>query len=154
MVELTAEAPKKPKRPFLAGLLWWRTDTAEIDKQIAQYDSLKLWQSARGLSMLLCLFSVVVTLLLGSYLAMSPVEMFAEALIWTTLAIFMYRGHRWAFIAGMVLWTFEKGAMLLDSQAHSAPVLQVVWWAIYLNAFLLAFRVEKRKALLVTVPLR
>jgi hypothetical protein len=135
---------KKSKKSPGAFLLWWRTDPVEVQRQIAGYDSLRVWQSARGTSALLCLLTVVVTMLLGGFMHLSSGEIATEAVVWTIVAILMYRGYRWAFLAGMLLWTFEKGGLLFSSGA--APVVQIIWWTIYMSAFFLAFKVETDRA--------
>jgi hypothetical protein len=139
-------ADPKVKRSALSFLLWWNTDPAEVVKQVAQYDTLRAWQSARGTSMLLCFFSAVVTMLLGNFMHLSEGTIETEVAIWTIIGIFMYRGHRWAFILGMVLWTFEKGTLLFSGMSSGAgPIMQIFWWCIYMNAFLLGLRVENRR---------
>jgi hypothetical protein len=143
----TTDAPKSKKSAF-SFLAWWVTDPAEIDKQVAGYTSLKPWQSARGTASLLCVFTVVVTTLLGSFLQMSTGEIATEATIWLAVALFMYRGHRWAFVMGMILWTIEKAMLLFGSTSARAPIVQIIWWTIYLNAFFLAFKVESRRTAL------
>jgi hypothetical protein len=135
---------KKSKKSAFSFLLWWRTDPAEVEKQVAGYNTLKVWQSARGISALLCAFSAVVTMLLGNLIHLSTGEVYFEVAIWSTVGILMYFGLRWAFILGMVLWTLEKATMLFSGGA--APIVQIIWWAIYLNAFFLAFRVESQRA--------
>jgi hypothetical protein len=135
---------KKSKKSAFSFLLWWRTDPAEVEKQVAGYTTLRVWQSARGISALLCVFSAAVTMLLGNFIHLSTGEIYAEVAIWSTVGILMYFGLRWAFILGMILWTIEKATMLFSGGA--APIVQIIWWAIYLNAFFLAFKVESRRA--------
>ena len=96
--------------------------------------------------MLLCFFTVVVTALLGNRMHLSEGTIETEAVIWSTLGIFMYRGHRWAFILGMVFWTFEKATLMFAGMSSgAAPIMQIFWWCLYMNAFLLGFRVENRR---------
>ena len=141
-------AAKPAKKSALSYLTWWRTDPAEISKQVAEYSTLKVWQSARGISMLFCALSVAATVLLGRFMSVSGSTIIIEAVIWGILGALMFRGTRWAFIVGMVLWTFEKGFLLFGGvSSGGAPVLQVIWWAIYMNAFMLGFRVEKARRL-------
>jgi hypothetical protein len=135
---------KRPKKSFGAFFLWWRTNPEEVRRQVAGYDTLRVWQSARGTSALLCLLTVVVTMLLGGYMHLSSGEITTEAVIWIAVAILMYRGYRWAFLVGMLLWTFEKGELLFS--ARGAPIVQVIWWTIYMSAFFLAFKVENERA--------
>ena len=136
------------KRSLTSHLMWWQTDEHELEKQVAQYDTLTITQSARGTSMLCCVFSVAVTTLFGSYLGLTSGTIIGEAAMWSTVAFFMWRGHQWAFIAGMVLWTLEKGLSLTSTTTGGAPIVQFFWWAAYMSAFMLAFRVERRKAAL------
>src|SRR5262249_24077880 len=71
-----------------------------------------------------------------------------EAAIWGTLGFLMYRGIRWAMIIGMLLWTYEKGALLVQQVSRGnggAPIVQIIWWGIYLSAFYLAYRVENTR---------
>lgn len=142
------DATKKDGRSFLSFLAWWKTDPAEIEKQVVSYDTMKVWQSARGISMLLSAFSVAMTVLLGGYMGLSGGTIITEALIWGILGFAMFRGQQWAFVAGMILWTFEKGALLFAGTAIGrTPIVQIIWWVVYMSAFMLGFRVEKaRKA--------
>ncbi len=142
-------AESKPRKSALGIFAWWKVSPAEVDRQIAGYKTLRFWQSARGSSALLCLLTFVVTVLIGMLRNVSIVDHFTDAMIWLVMALFMFLGQRWAFVVGMILWTIEK-AMLLTSQmgGAAAPVVQIIWWCIYMQAFFLAYRVEtQRKAL-------
>lgn len=146
MSENDSSSAAKPKRSFLSGLAWWREDPVEIQRQVTEYKSLKLWQSARGISLLFCAFSVVVTVLLRNAIGLSVGTVIFEVVIWGSLGLLMLRGQKWAFMAGVVLWTLEKGVALVDGfSSGGAPIVQVIWWAAYLNAFMLGFRVEKAR---------
>src|SRR3954469_15907168 len=110
----SAEPPKKAKSSFLSFLAWWQVDPQEVQKQVDQYDTLSVWQSARRLSGLLCALSVCLTLFFGGALGLSQSTILSEVVIWGVLGLFMYRGSRWAFVLGMLLWTFKKGALIVD----------------------------------------
>ena len=146
---MNTDASKAEKKSFF--LLWWKTDPEEIEKQVSQYGTLKIYQSARGLSLLLCLVSVAATILLSGSMTLSSGTVITEAVVWSSLGFFMYRGHRWAFVTGMVIWTLEKAFMLFSSGSASAPFVQVIWWAIYMNAFFLGFKVERRRRTVIAV---
>jgi hypothetical protein len=62
-----------------------------------------------------------------------------------TAALAMLRGKQWAFAAGLVLWTLEKAFAIVNSPSSSAPVAQIMWWAIYMHSFLLAYKVESAR---------
>lgn len=143
-MDTTASKPAK-RSPF-SFLTWWKVSDEELVRQTSQYRALKITQSARGQSLLLCLLSVAITVLLGRFIGVSPENMIAEAALWSFMGLMMYRGYRWAFIVAMVLWTLEKGAMIVGSAAASrVPFTQVIWWAIYMNVFYLGFKVESRR---------
>jgi hypothetical protein len=147
MTSASSPKPAAPKRSALAFITWWNPDPAEVEKQLAGYDTLRVWQSARGMSMLLCAFSVTVTVLLGRFLHLSSGTIATEVILWSTLGLFMYRGHRWAFIAGMVMWTIEKIALVIEQAGSGrAPITQIIFWFVYMAAFYLAFTVERTRA--------
>jgi hypothetical protein len=148
----TQQEPQK-KKSFLGFLAWWKTDPVEIERQVALYSTLKIHHSARGISLLLCGFSVAVTLLLGKLIGLSAFETGVEVVTWGSLGAAMYRGHRWAFVTAIVLWTLEKGYMLFAGvAAGGAPIVQVIWWAVYMNAFFQGYKVEAVRKAVVTAP--
>jgi hypothetical protein len=143
---------KKKGNSFLKGLIWWRVEAAEVENEVAEYRTRKPWKSSRGVSAGLCALTVVLTVALSGYLNISTSEIVVEVCIWSTLGYFMYRGHRWAFIIGMLLWTFEKAVFVVDGGGGAAPIMHVIWWAIYMNAFYMGFTVERRRALAAASP--
>jgi hypothetical protein len=147
MKDSTSVAAPKSTKGALGFIVWWKTDPGEVERQVAGYDTLSIWKSARGISMLLCVLSAMVTLVLGRFFELSSSTMVFEFVMWSILGLFMYHGQRWAFIAGMVLWTLEKASLLfLGATAGRAPIAQLIWWALYMNAFFLAYTVERRRA--------
>lgn len=126
-------------------LLWWQIDESELQEQVSKYEKLTITKSARGAGVLCLLFSATLTTLMILFLNWDPGAYFDVALF-LFLAIFMYKGHKWSMIAAMLLWTAEKGYMLLDSsQSHVNPIVSIIWWAIFMHYFWLAYKVEKEK---------
>ena len=143
----TSAPPPKPKRSAFAFFIWWKPDPAEIAKQVAGYDTLKVWQSARGISMLLCFFTVTVTGLLGRVLNLSSGAIAFEVVMWGTLGVLMFRGVQLAFWAGMILWSIEKISLMFSQlSAARTPIVQIIWWCIYMSAFFLALKVEQQRS--------
>lgn len=143
----TPSAKRKKDSSFLAFLAWWNVDPDELNKQVAEYHSRRIWQTARGISAILCALSVLVTLVLGAAMGFSEGSIVWEVVIWAVLGTCMYRGQRWSFVAGLVLWTIEKAALAIAGAGRgAAPFVQIIWWAIYMNAFYLALVVENRRA--------
>jgi len=145
MSEQPVTSPKK-KKPPLWFFLWWETDPEDVERQITGYGTLRVWQSARGISLLLCLFTVVWTVAFAGLVSLSSGAVLTEVILWSALGLLMYTGQRWAFIAAMVLWTLEKG-LVVAVVWGTPPVLfmQIFWWAIFMNAFMLGFKVELQR---------
>lgn len=133
-------------REVLNWLLWWRVSDEDVESQVTNYDILTVFQSARGLSMLL---------LLATTLLMSFVIFFGawgtagyiDVGIFGILAVLIYEGYRWAILAAMIAWTIEKLLSLLPPSSVVMVVVAVVWWAVYMRVFYLALRTERARAL-------
>lgn len=136
-------------------LLWWRVDDDELQAQAAQYDMLGWFQSGRKLSVVLLLASTAATLIAALFGAGGAAS-YIEAGLLAVLAACIYRGHRWAMIAAMLLWTLEKGFSVVARLATGGPVgavmsiIPLLWWAVFMHAFYLAFRVEQERRRLAT----
>ncbi len=131
-------------------LLWWQISPEELEEQVKNYKTLKIIQSARGLSFLFCLASLILSLIMVSIdktIGISFTNAFFEGLTMTVFGFFIYRGHRWASIIMMILWTLEKSIWVYDgilkSNSNATSIfLPIVWWCLYMHAFYLAFKVE------------
>jgi predicted membrane protein len=136
------------KGDFSNLLLWWRIDKDELRKQIDKYDSLSLSQSARGQSIICLMICVLLTTILIIFFGYDKMN-FIDIIIFLILSFFIFRGHRWAIIIAMILWTIEKSLLLVDiSMAKKTPInpiLQIMWWALFMHYFYLAFRVERSR---------
>jgi len=144
-----AEEKKRNRKRAFEWVLWWKINPAELDDQVARYDTMGFIHSARGMSVACLLFSIVVTSAFVYFHISDPASLI-DAAMFAILALFISLGHRWAMIAAMLLWTLEKGSVIVEgvSGAHTNVVVQIIWWCIYMHAFYLTFRVEqKRKSL-------
>ena len=144
------EAPKEKRRNhWLRWLLWWKIEPEELQKNIVEYDTLRIYQSARGTSFLLLLFSVAVTII-GICVGLSNAWTLVDAIVGFGLAVFIYRGHRWAMLLAMVYWTLEKaGQFYLHADNY---LLVIVWWTAYMHAFYLSFIVEQKRSIISCNP--
>ena len=143
----------KPKKSSWSWLLWWQIDPAGLNEQVEKYGSLTLFKSARGQSVLCLAFSAVLTAIVVVTAVIPTFDsyVYLDAALFAILAAFIYFGHRWAMLAAMVLWTFEKGVAVVTpitiGGRSVAPIFltQFIWWAVYMHAFYFAFRVEQEK---------
>ena len=151
-----AQTDGKPKKRFASWLLWWQIDQAQLEKQVAQYNTLRFFSSIRGQAVCCLLLSIALTAVFVSF-GITPLSASVDAGLMAVLAVFIYFGHRWAMITAMVLWTADKGLSFIDvlggpgSQLGRA-VIQVIWWCTYMHAFYFAVRVEQERRKLATSP--
>lgn len=107
--------------------------------QVENYKSLKITESYRGISALLILGSMVLTVLLAKFGAISYDAVYSS-IIYVPLAYFIYKGHKWALIVIMILWTLEKGYQLYSG--GTSVIVPIIWWSIFMNYFFNALKVE------------
>ncbi len=139
----TKEVPTK-KSSGADWLLWWRIGDEELQRQVNGYTTLGVFKSARGMSLLFTILSFIITLLFVLYGAVNVFGML-DVIILVIFGIFIYFGHPWAAIAAMILWTIEKAITLFAPLGIG--VTSIIWWAIYMHAFFLAYKVEKARSL-------
>ncbi len=139
---MTKDDNKQKKTGFFDNFLWWKIDPEEIAFQVKNYQELSIMKSARGQAFLAALFSVAVTFIFVLFLEFDS-SMLWDAAILFILGVFMYLGHRWAMIGGMLLWTLEKAYSLIDRP--SGAFITLLWWALFMRFFYLAFKVESQR---------
>lgn len=128
-------------------VFWWRTDHDQLARQVAEYDTLGVTASARGISFLMLIFSAFVTVVMVELLEL-PRWPYIEAASLLTLGYLMYKGHRWAILTTMVLWSIDKLSQIFVPSlagAQANAIVPLLWWAIYMHAFYLTWQVEERK---------
>lgn len=140
-------------------LLWWRISSEEINRQVRSYDSLKVTQSARGLSFLFIIISSIVGILAVLWLLIMTLFLPADAaniisnrigsgdlvvdliyavitaVILIVLAFFVRKGQRWAIITMMILATIN-----LVGQPKF-----FLFWTVVMHPLYVALRVENVK---------
>lgn len=139
-------ADSKTVRGPFPWLLWWRIDERNLRKQMAGYKTLPFYQTMRGVSSLMFLASAVITVAVAVF-SHKPLSLI-DAGLFLILSVFIYLGHRWAMMAGMILWTIEKLVIVVSSivaHNYAAPVSNVIWWAVYMHAIYFAYRIESER---------
>lgn len=124
-------------------LWWWKIDEEELNKEVTNYESLGN-SSARAVATWFMLFSAGLTLVM-IWFSLFGIDSsgYVDVLLFLFLAFFTYKGKKWAMVAAMVLWTLEKGyTMIAFAEYHTTPIVSIIWWAIYMHAFWLAYKVE------------
>ncbi len=157
-VEISVENQDKPKnkQSILNWFLWWQVDDNYIQRQVKEYTTSKITASAKGVSSLLLLFSATVTVLFIVFANWNS-SAFVDAALFIILSFFIFKGYRWAIIAAMLLWTYEKIYLYFEqinsatATGSSSPniITTLIWWTIYMHALYTALKVENlRKKML------
>lgn len=128
--------------------LWWRIGEDELREQVEGYDSLKFFESARGISVLFILLAILVTVIFV-LVGYASTDAYFDVIIFAILGFFIALGHRWAMLVMMGVWTLEKAypviiAIQTDTNTGTV-VIQFFWWAFYMHTFYLAFKVEQNR---------
>lgn len=132
---------KKKSNNIFSWLLWWQVDDFEIKRQVEKYNELKITESARGVSFLCLLFSIIVSII---FALTTTSGLWLDIILMIVIAIFVYKGSKIALIGAMIYWTIAKLVQLSGqgSTGSSTPIIAIIWWATYMHAFYTAFKVE------------
>lgn len=123
----------------------WSISPDELKHQVEQYNTLGITESYRGVAILAVLallaLSVVFTLFGAIPLDSGTV---VEWIIYAIALFFVYKGHRWAIILVMLLWTGDKAYQLyeMSTSGQGNAVLAIVWWAILMPYLFKALKIE------------
>lgn len=136
------------KSGVLGWILWWKVDNEELNRQIEEYDKLGIIHSARGISLLLLIFSAVIQALV--IISGNQDFSYIEVFLFLILGYFVFKGKKWAMVTTMVLWTIEKAYSIyvaLSSYSGASTFWAILFWAVYMHYFYLAYKVEKERVL-------
>lgn len=119
----------------------WKISDKDLNTQVKNYNTLKITESYRGIAALLILGSMILTVILAKFGVVEYSAVYS-AIIYLPIAFFIWKGHRWAIITMMILWTLEKGYQLYTSAGVTSPIVPIIWWSIFMFYFYNAFKVE------------
>lgn len=123
-------------------------DEGDLKNQVENYDRLKITESYRGISVLIAVGLLGISLVLAAVgvLALDG-SMILEWAIYAVALFFVLKGHRWAIITVMVLWTADKAVQLYGvASAGEGSVLSIViWWLVLMPYLYKALRVENER---------
>ncbi len=143
-------APKKAKiHPF-----WdFRISKSDLKYQIENYSTLTMTQSYKGITVLIFLFFLILSLILSFFSVVNDlITMLIGIIIYLPILFFVYKGHRWAIILLMILYTIDNLFLIYDLKGPSC--MAFVWWIIITVYLWKALRVEnaRRKSSIPKLP--
>ena len=111
----------------------------------SHYNTLKITKSYRGISFIIFTISSLIPVLYSVYSA-TPMEKLAPicigAIISLVMALFVKKGHRWAIVLIMFLFTADKGYAILKMHNGFAAVIVLFFWFFITRFFWRALQVE------------
>jgi hypothetical protein len=141
---------KKQSGNFLGwDLFKWKMDEEELKNQVENYATLGFFRSARKVATALMIFSAIITLIFVMA-GWFPYGIWVDIVLILILALFVYKGKKWAMIVTMIYWTFSKGFQLVssfsvDNFSAGNIIMPIIWWAIFMGAFWQAYQVERER---------
>jgi len=143
------EKNKKQSESFWRNLFKWNMDEAALKNQIEHYNSLGFFSSARKVATFFLILSAIINSIF-IIIKEIPGEAWLGFLLLLVLALFIYKGHRWAMIGAMIYWTYSKVIQVANSFSGENPggdlFMAIIWWAIYMGAFWQAYQVERARS--------
>jgi len=126
----------------------WKIEEADLKNQVENYNTLKISESYRGISVL------IISALLGFSLVLAFFGVYADIstmicgiVLYLPIIFFVYKGHRWAIVLLMAMWTLEKGYQLYEigQGGGGSGIMPIIWWLIIMPYFWKALKVENEK---------
>jgi hypothetical protein len=135
-------------KPRKNNLLSFNIDEAELKNQILNYSTLKINKSYKGISTLvilaISLISVFATFYFGEDVVSIKGACFGIA-IYLFIALFIYKGRRWAIILAMIFWTLDKAVytyQIVQAGFSSNVIVVLFLWIAVMRFFWRALEVE------------
>src|SRR6185436_1876455 len=120
---------KEQQNKNFRNVFYWTLDKDELENQVANYSTLGWGKSYRKQVVGIMIFFLAMSLLLsltGLYASLS--DFLLSLIIYVPVLIFIYKGHPWAIITLMILWTLEKGYQLISGEPASAAAVLFFWY--------------------------
>jgi len=101
--------------------------------------------TSRGVAAVVIIAQGALTVALSSLLGIDPTDaLLGAAVLCLPLAFFVYRGHRWAMVVWLAVFTLDRAISISDGAA-AAPM--IIWWLILMPYFFQPLQVENARRL-------
>ncbi len=122
-------------------------EAREIKNQVENYHTLGITKSSRGQVALVFGGLYLLSFILSLFGIIELSDLFWSLIIYIPVLIFVYKGHRWAMVTLMILWTIEKvytAYLTVENQAGSVWG-SIIWLIIGLGVIYKALKVENER---------
>ncbi len=144
----------------------WMFNPEQLREQVTHYDTLPIYQSARGIAAIIILAQTALTAAFPDFFDIDATRTFIWAAAFVVpLTFFIYRGHRWAMVFWLVFFTANRVQQLLHWLILQAwfsfpilhepqylfvppggsPILVILWWLLSMPFFLRPLQVENSR---------
>jgi len=124
----------------------WKINEADLKNQVDNYKTLKITKSYRGIAILTISALLGFSLLLSFFgVITDPTTMFWAIIMYLPIIFFVYKGHRWAIILLMTLWTLDKGYQVIGQSGGQVEIMPIIGWFIFTPFFWRALKVENER---------
>ena len=122
-----------------------KIDEAELKNQVDNYQTLKITRSYRKCAVLIVSAFLGFSLLLSLFSSVggTTTGVIMDIVIYLPVLFFVYKGHRWAIVLLMAMWTLSAGYQYYKGGGNDIPV--IIWWFILMPFFWKVLRVENER---------
>jgi hypothetical protein len=115
----------------------------ELKHEVENYATIKFSQSARGQVIFFFCFILLLSIVLSFFGLAILSDILLSLVVYIPILYFVFRGHRWAIISLMALWSFEKFVTANTAiQTGGNVISSVIWWTIGISFLYRALEVE------------
>ncbi len=122
-------------------------ETKELKRQVENYNTLSITQSARGQVVLVFGGLYILSIILSFFDIIPLTDLIWSLIIYIPILTFVYKGHKWAMIALMILWVIEKfyTAYLTVENQSGSVMGSIIWLIIGISVITKALKVENER---------
>lgn len=135
------------KKSKMSDCLSFNIGEDELKNQIANYETLRINKSYRGISALI-VFAICAVSVLAAFMLKDQITSMSGALIgiaiYSFAGLFILKGRRWAMIMAMILWSADKMMFIYQTMQAGGGGAFVVFffWIVVMRFFWRALEVE------------
>lgn len=123
----------------------WSASDEELQFQVDNYNTLPWIETFRGSAVIFLAALLGLSIMLGLLSILSlDTGTLVELVIYGISLYFIFKGHRWAIILAMILWTGDKAVQLyqISSSGQDNAYIIIVWWLLVMPYLYKALKVE------------
>tara|TARA_B100001989_G_scaffold247204_1_gene219104 strand:- start:1589 stop:2038 length:450 start_codon:yes stop_codon:yes gene_type:complete len=116
----------------------------ELERQVADYKTLKVYESARGIPLLILVAMFAWSFGLTQFYPelFTLADMLVSILMYVPFMVFTYFGHRWGIVGLLTLYTFDKWYIMAFT---GSVITSLIFWGLVSIYLYRALQVENER---------